>query len=272
MLPGCSDWAICCALAVILAVEKKFPCAYNDFRSTRCTVCRSIELFAYFVGFDLKPRHSVELPNFPACYVTLFLFVVQAISWLTTALSVSCSGPITTGKGASVDLARIFTRRAPYETKPVLLAVKEAVDAVAIKRRTGNRSSTTGQRVSERGARSVGWQAVASLAEVSSSAISSSLLPLPVPQSSPALLVERCARGGESGREGPRAKGRRRQSVPSEGGMQKCHPSAMAVTAGLLLDAFVQRPEVTIRAIRRAVQGRSVAMRIPLCGHLYRGF
>lgn len=184
---------------------------------------------------------------------------VQAISWLTTALSVSCLGPTTRDKGVSVDLARIFTRRAPYETKPVLVAVKEAVDPVASKRRTGNRSSRTGGSVSER----VGWQAVASLAEVSSSAISSSLLPLPVPQSSHALLVERCARGGESGREGPRAKGRRRQSVPSEGGLQQCHPSAMTVTAGLLLDAFVQRPEATTRAIRRAVQARSVAICFP---------
>lgn len=120
--------------------------------------------------------------------------------------------------------------------------------------------------MSERGVRLAGWKAVASLAEVSSCAISSSLLPLPVPLSSPALLVERCARGGESGGEGPRAKGRRRQSVSPEEGLKQCHPSATAVTAGLLLDAFVQRPEATTRAIRRAVQARSVTMRLLLWG------
>ncbi|CAM9243868.1 unnamed protein product, partial [Hapterophycus canaliculatus] len=193
----------------------------------------------------------------------------RAIAWLSSALSASSQpvqSPPTEFRGviASAALTRVLIGRVPYEAKPVLLAVQEAAELGAActrrsgkrkhKLRAGVRDSLEGAAVS---AASAASSPLATLLRVTRAAWQSHLLPLPAPAS---LSPPRRGRSGSA--EGSAGAGYLLEdgspgcSMGKRAGGEQADAPAASVTAGLLLDSFVQSPTDVRRSIREAMQQR----------------
>lgn len=149
----------------------------------------------------------------------------------------------------------MLTRRVPFESKPTLLAVEEAAKLAAKKQGTGEQCPND-QRIAFPSQDIVGGECLGSLVDVSRAAAQSPLLPLPVPSSPPLLPSEKDkdskrwpVQNVEMFKEGKEAPGR-------GGGQVGATAGVAAVTAGLLLDAFVQSPVAVRRAVEDAVRRR----------------
>lgn len=181
----------------------------------------------------------------------------QAIAWLSNTLSAARSTPPTANAATSTTLARLLTRRVPYESKAVLLAVGEATE-IATSRRAVS-CPGPGRSSRRRGVcsgRREGGDDLASLAKLSRTAAQSPLLPLAVPLLHPLPSLE--GSGGEGvlgvetllavGRGGGKGLGMVRGGGGGEEGA--------VVTAGLLLEAFERSPPAVMHSIRGATQQR----------------
>lgn len=207
-------------------------------------------------------------PGVGAHVLLLALSLLQAIAWLTGALSAcyvpahppgnSCFG--IDGAILSTALARNLIRRVPFEAKPVLLAVEEAARLASAaggrdERAGTRRSAKRKQHVAPGGEGSDGGAVVASLLKMARAAMKSPLLPLAVPVSPSESGLEEGQGGEASGAgaipvpdEGP-------NQSPAGSGKEPDAPSA-SVTAGLMLDAFVQSPVAVRRSIRQKMRQR----------------
>lgn len=184
----------------------------------------------------------------------------QAVTWLGSAFSAAYPPayrpngvPVDTAFTAAVVLIRMLTRRVPFESKPTLLAVEEAAELAAKNQGTRERRSK-GQHIAFRPQEIVGGDYLGPLVSIARAAGQSPLLPLPAPASPPLLPSE----GDKDSKglpvqnvgmfeEGAEAPGRVEGQAGAAAGVA-------AVTAGLLLDAFVQSPVAVRRAVEDAVR------------------
>lgn len=208
---------------------------------------------------------SAQCPSFHSCFRSTPV-LVQAVAWLSGALSAS-SPPARDAPAdinsviASTTLARVLIGRVPYEAKPVLLAVEEAAErGAACARRSGKRKHQSRTRIRDSSDGDDGGGAsspLATLLKVARAAWESHLLPLSVPASLSAPTTKPGEGGERSEDAGALPVGGGSPGKPTEkhGDGAQADESA-AVTAGLLLDSFVQSPAAVRRSIRDAMQER----------------
>lgn len=151
---------------------------------------------------------------------------------------------------AAAALTRLLIQRVPFEAKVVLLAVEKAAELTAHHIWASTPRTSKGGDISDRRERS-GETSVASLAELARAAAQSSLLPLPVPSSSPLWCSEDDGSQNQLSAETLLEAKRGGEKTPTAGA-RRADASEISVTAGLLLDAFTRSPAVAIRAIKRA--------------------
>ena len=185
---------------------------------------------------------------------------VQAIAWLSQALSAARLPAPTANAATSTTLARLLTRRVPYESKAVLLAVGEATEITTSRR--GGSCPGPGRSSRRRGVcsgRREGGDDLASLAKLSRTAAQSPLFPLAVPLVPPLPSLEGSGGEGMLGVEAVLAVGDgggKGLGMVRDGGEGRGGEESAVVTAGLLLDAFERSPPAVMRAIRGATQQR----------------
>lgn len=151
---------------------------------------------------------------------------------------------------AAITLAQVLTRRIPFESKPVLLAVVKAADVASGKWRNGNSCLSDNESfagIEQSGSRNI----VASLLEVARSAARSPLLPLPVPLLPPPRVLGGNSESNSNAR-GPTNDGEQTTAIGVRTQTEKSTP----LTTEVLLDAFVRSPVEVRRTIREAVKRR----------------
>lgn len=156
---------------------------------------------------------------------------------------------------AATDLTRMLTRRVPFESKPTLLAVEEAAKLAAKKQSTGERCPND-QHIVFPSQDIVGGDCLGSLMDVSRAAAQSPLLPLPVPSSPPLLPSEKDKNSKRWAMQNVEIFQGEKEAPGRGGGQVDTTAGVAVVTAGLLLDAFVQSPVAVRRAVEDAVRRR----------------